>query len=183
MIGLGHWATETHLKRFRREAEAAASLEHPWIVPIYEIGERDGACYFSMKLEEGGQLDQLVRGEGVPLRRAAEIIASLARTVHYAHERGICIVTSSREYPARRPGRAAPGRLRPGRLVETESTVTRTLEVLGTPSYIAPEQAAGKMRSSRARPTFMDSGRFFINCLQVIRLSLVAPLMKPSGWF
>ncbi len=89
VIALGHWATETHLKRFRREAEAAASLEHPCIVPIYEIGERDGACYFSMKLEEGGQLDQLVRGEGVSLRRAAEIIASLARTVQYAHERGI----------------------------------------------------------------------------------------------
>ena len=90
VIGLGHWATETHLKRFRREAEAAASLEHPRIVPIYEIGERDGACYFSMKLEEGGQLDQLAVGrEVISLRRAAEIIASLARTVQYAHERGI----------------------------------------------------------------------------------------------
>ncbi|HXA09692.1 MAG TPA: hypothetical protein VNW28_06895, partial [Chthoniobacterales bacterium] len=49
VIGLGHWATETHLKRFRREAEAAASLEHPRITPIYEIGELEGACYFSMK--------------------------------------------------------------------------------------------------------------------------------------
>ena len=89
VIALGHWATEKHLKRFRREAEAAASLAHPCIVPIYEIGERDGACYFSMKFEEGGQLDQIVRGEGVSLRRAAEIIASLAQTVQYAHERGI----------------------------------------------------------------------------------------------
>src|SRR5512138_1230006 len=63
VIGLGHWATEAHLKRFRREAEAAAGLEHPCIVPIYEVGERDGSCYFSMKFIEGGQLDAVVKRE------------------------------------------------------------------------------------------------------------------------
>src|SRR6266436_1918866 len=89
VIGLGHWATEAHLKRFRREAEAAASLEHPCIVPIYEVGERDGQCYFSMKLVEGGQLDEVVRREPMPIRRAVELIAKVARTVHYAHEHRI----------------------------------------------------------------------------------------------
>jgi len=61
VIGLGQWATEAHLKRFRREAEAAAKLDHPGIVPIHEVGERDGCCYFSMNFVTGGQLDQVVR--------------------------------------------------------------------------------------------------------------------------
>src|ERR671937_773567 len=56
VIALGQWATASHLKRFRLEAEAAASLDHPGIVPIYEIGERDGCCYFSMKFVDGEDL-------------------------------------------------------------------------------------------------------------------------------
>ncbi|PYJ64560.1 MAG: hypothetical protein DME76_19650, partial [Verrucomicrobia bacterium] len=145
VIGLGHWATEAHLKRFRREAEAAASLEHPCIVPIYEIGERDGSCYFSMKFIEGGQLDEVVRREPMPIRRAAELIAKVARTVHYAHEHHIL-------HRDIKPGNILLDRQGEphltdfglARLVETESTVTRTMEVLGTPSYMAPpEQAVG----------------------------------------
>ncbi len=89
VISLGQWASKAHLKRFRLEAEAAARLEHPGIVPIHEVGERDGSCYFSMKFVEGGQLDEVVRREPMPIRRAAELIAKVARTVHYAHEHGI----------------------------------------------------------------------------------------------
>jgi serine/threonine protein kinase len=144
VIGLGHWATEGHLKRFRREAEAAASLDHSGIVPIYEVGERDGSCYFSMKLVEGGQLDEVSKREPMPIRRAVELIAKVARTVHYAHEHGILhrdikpgnILLDSKGEPHLTDFGLA-------RLVETESTVTRTLEVLGTPSYMAPEQAVG----------------------------------------
>src|SRR5881394_2161982 len=89
VIGLGPWTTEAHLKRFRREAKAAASLEHPCIVPIYEVGERDGSCYFSMKFVEGGQLDEVVRREPITIRRVVELIAKVARIVHYAHEHHI----------------------------------------------------------------------------------------------
>src|ERR1051325_6407747 len=144
VIGLGHWATDGHLKRFRREAEAAASLDHSGIVPIYEVGERDGSCYFSMKLIEGGQLDDVSKREPISIRRAVELIAKVARTVHYEHEHGIL-------HRDLKPGnilldhKGEPHLTDFGlaRLVETESTVTRTLEVLGTPSYMAPEQAVG----------------------------------------
>jgi hypothetical protein len=63
VIRLGQWASKAHLKRFRLEAEAAARLEHPGIVPIHEVGERDGSCYFSMKFVEGGQLDAVAKRE------------------------------------------------------------------------------------------------------------------------
>jgi serine/threonine protein kinase/Flp pilus assembly protein TadD len=144
VIGLGNWATEAHVKRFRREAEAAAKLEHPGIVPIHEVGERDGSCYFSMKFVEGGQLDEVVRREPMPPRCAVELIAKVARTVHYAHEHGILhrdikpgnILVDTKGEPHLTDFGLA-------RLVETGSTVTHTLEVLGTPSYMAPEQAVG----------------------------------------
>ena len=144
VISLGQWASKAHLKRFRREAEAAASLDHPCIVPIYEVGERDGSCYFSMKFVEGGQLDEVVRRTLMSIRQAAELIAKIARTVHYAHEHGILhrdikpgnVLLDEKGEPHLTDFGLA-------RLVETESTVTRTMEVLGTPSYMAPEQAMG----------------------------------------
>jgi eukaryotic-like serine/threonine-protein kinase len=89
VISLGQWASKAHLKRFRREAEAAAGLDHPGIVPIYEVGEGDGSCYFSMKFVEGGQLDEVIRRTPMSIRQAVELIAKVARTVHYAHEHGI----------------------------------------------------------------------------------------------
>src|SRR5258708_6676188 len=85
VIALGQWASEAHLKRFRLEAETVASLDDPRIVPIYEIGERDGCCFFSMKFVEGGRLDAVLRRLPMPVRRAAQVLASLARTVHHAH--------------------------------------------------------------------------------------------------
>src|SRR5213080_2655013 len=144
VISLGQWASKAHLKRFRREAEAAASLDHSGIVPIYEVGERDGSCYFSMKVVEGGQLDAVVKREPMPIRHAVELIVKVARTVHYAHEHGILhrdikpgnILLDQKGEPHLTDFGLA-------RLVEHGSTVTGSLEVMGTPSYMAPEQAVG----------------------------------------
>jgi eukaryotic-like serine/threonine-protein kinase len=144
VIGLGQWATKAHVKRFRLEAEAAASLEHPCIVPIYEVGERDGACYFSMKFVEGGQLDEVVRRAPMSIPQAVELITKVARTVHYAHEHSILhrdikpgnILLDANGEPHLTDFGLA-------RLLETESSITHTLDVLGTPSYMAPEQAVG----------------------------------------
>src|SRR5438067_7151558 len=135
VIGLGHWATETHLKRFRLEAQAAASLEHPGIVPIHEVGECEGSCYFSMQFVEGGQLDEVVRREPMPIRRAVQLIAKVARIVHYAHEHGILhrdikpgnILLDKNGEPHLTDFGLA-------RLLDTQSSVTRPMEVMRTPS-------------------------------------------------
>src|SRR5205814_1743973 len=166
VIGLGHWATEAHLKRFRREAQAAASLDHSGIVPIYEVGERDGSCYFSMKVVEGGQLDAVVKREPMPIRHAVELIVKVARTVHYAHEHGILhrdikpgnILLDQKGEPHLTDFGLA-------RLVETESTVTRTLEVLGTPSYMAPEQAVGNNEAVTSAADVYGLGAVFYQLL------------------
>src|SRR5256885_11179626 len=93
LIRAGDFADQKEVTRFRAEAEAAANLDHPHIVPIYEVGEHEGRHYFSMKLMEGGTLTELSAECGGRdaewLRRAAQLVATVARAVHHAHQRGV----------------------------------------------------------------------------------------------
>src|SRR5438874_1168505 len=195
VIGLGQWAATPHLKRFRQEAEAAASLEHPQIVPIYEIGERDGSCYFSMKFVEGGQLDALLGGKPMPARQAAELLVKIARTVQFAHEHGILhrdikpgnILLDKKNEPQLTDFGLA-------RLIEEQSTVTNSFDVLGTPSYMAPEQAAGRVKELTAATDVYALGAVFYQMLagqppfaggttyETIRMVLETEPRNPRLW-
>jgi len=97
IIGIGQLTTSTHLKRLRREAEAAAKLNHPGIVPVYEVGESEGTYYFSMRFVEGDCLDEVVSRGSMSVRQAAEFIAKVARTVPTHTNAAFCTETSSRE--------------------------------------------------------------------------------------
>ncbi|MEX2185290.1 MAG: serine/threonine-protein kinase [Pirellulales bacterium] len=130
--------------RFRSEAQAAASLDDPHIVPIYEIGEHDGCSYYSMKYVDGGSLrDRLAAGPIEP-RRAAAVAALVAGAVQVAHMHGIL-------HRDLKPGNVlldADGDplvadFGLAKNVAAESELTRSGDVLGTPSYMSPEQAAG----------------------------------------
>ena len=88
MILAGRFASPADLQRFRNEAKAAARLDHPQIVPIYQVGEHEGRPYLCMKLVEGGSLAQQLNGTPMPISQAVPLVESLARAIHFAHERG-----------------------------------------------------------------------------------------------
>ncbi len=144
------------LQRFRLEAEAAAHLDHPNIVPIYEVGEHEGHHYFSMKLVDGGNLAaQVERFRGEP-RAAARLTATVARAVHYAHQRGILhrdlkpanILLSGRcDSPLEELVPLVTDFGLAKRFEGAGASLTQSGSIVGTPSYMAPEQAEGRRES------------------------------------
>jgi serine/threonine protein kinase/WD40 repeat protein/tetratricopeptide (TPR) repeat protein len=152
MILAGQLASPADVQRFRIEAEAAANLDHPHIVPIYEVGEHDGQHYFSMKLVEGS-LAQQVPHIVNDARRAAKLLETVARAVHHAHQRGIL-------HRDLKPGNILlDGHGQPhvtdfglAKMVQKNVAVTQSGAIVGTPSYMAPEQA----RSEKVLTTAVD---------------------------
>jgi eukaryotic-like serine/threonine-protein kinase len=216
MILAGPYASAEDLARFRGEAEAAARLQHPHIVQIFEIGEHLGRPYFALEFVEGGNLSARLAGTPLAITDAAALSETLARAVHYAHERGVLhrdlkpanvllrpLATGAREQdstlddqdstatdakPARRGRLSWRDRLRSNaqlvpidamtspfvpkitdwglaKQLDADQGRTHSGAIMGTPSYMAPEQAAGQSRNVGAAADIYSLGAILYEML------------------
>jgi WD40 repeat protein len=166
MILSGSYAGDEEVARFKSEAEAVARLQHPNIVQIYEIGEAEGRPFFALEYVEGGSLNKKLNGTPLPAREAACLVESLARAMHAAHERGIVhrdlkpaniLLAGGGNEP---PDEGSPGNAHAllagyipkisdfglAKQLDAEKGQTQSGAIVGTPSYMAPEQAQGRTR-------------------------------------
>ncbi len=165
MILAGSHASQEDLVRFRAEAEAAARLQHPNIVQVYEVGQAHGLPYFSLELCTGGSLEKKLARTPWPARKAAQLVELLARAVHCAHQRQVV----HRD-------------LKPANVLLTEDGTpkitdfglakrldavgqTRSGALMGTPSYMAPEQAQGRSREVGSHTDVYALGALLYECL------------------
>jgi tetratricopeptide (TPR) repeat protein len=178
IIRTGQEASEHEIKRFKMEAESAASLDHPNIVPVYEVGEHAGWHYLSMKLVEGQNLERgLTRFRDNP-RAIATLLAKLARAVHYAHQNGILhrdlkpsniILDAAGEPHITDFGLA--------KRVDQDTGMTLTGQVLGTPGYIGPEQLQTSARRLTTAADIYSLGAIFYKLL-----TGVVPFRADTPW-
>ena len=150
MLG-GAFASEHHRKRFEREARAVAKLQHPSIVPIYEVGEVGGQPYFTMEFVDGCDLRDYVRLEGLDRRGVCQLIIRICEAVDYAHTHGVIhrdlkpgniLMDKKGDCRILDFGLARIAREESG--VSPRSILTLSGDVMGTPRYMSPEQAMGK---------------------------------------
>jgi eukaryotic-like serine/threonine-protein kinase len=155
MLLTGQLASDAEVARFHAEAESAAHLDHPHILPIYEVGEHLGEHYFSMKLIEGGNLSQRIRNSALPPSAAARLMEKVARAVHFAHQHGILhrdlkpanILLDGDSHPYVADFGLA-------KRIERDAGLTQSGAILGTPSYMAPEQARAEKILTTAVDTY-----------------------------
>lgn len=144
MILSGQFSSKEEMQRFRVEAEAAARLDHSGIIPVYEIGESDGRAFFAMKYVEGGSLTEKIQEMRTNLPNAMKFLVKVSQAVHHAHQRGILhrdlkpanILVEDNDQPRITD-------LGLAKITNNNSEITNTGAVLGTPSYMSPEQAMG----------------------------------------
>jgi hypothetical protein len=191
MIKAGVLAQAAELDRFRREAEAVAHLQHPNIVQIYEIGEHAGGPFLSFEFVSGGSLAERLRGAPLPLREATRLVETLARAVHYAHQRGIihrdlkpanvllsaaCGLAgpssgsafSDNSDPAKPQAAEVVPKLTDfglAKQLDADQGQTQSGVVMGTPGYMAPEQAAGRTREVGPAADVWALGVLLYECL------------------
>src|SRR5262245_1351240 len=169
-------------ERFQREAEAVAQLQHPHIVQIHEVGEHEGRPYLALEFVPGGNLDQHLRGTPQPAQAAARLVRTLALAVQHAHERGILhrhlnpatVLATSPAAADDAPGAAGPpADVTPkitdcglAKLLDEDAGgPTQSGEVLGTPSYMAPEQTQGKPGATGPATDVYGLGAILYECL------------------
>jgi serine/threonine protein kinase len=147
MIRDGALAGDEELERFRAEAEAVARLQHPHVVQVFEIGAQDGQPFFALEYVEGGSLKQELDGTPQPAHRAARLVQTLAEAAHAAHLRGVVhrdlkpanvLLTADGQPKLTDFGLA--------KRLDVDQGHTRSGAIMGTPSYMAPEQAAGNSK-------------------------------------
>jgi WD40 repeat protein/tRNA A-37 threonylcarbamoyl transferase component Bud32 len=162
----GDCAGPAERARFRAEAQAAAHLQHPNIVQIHEVAEHNGLPYFSMELVEGDSVERRLGGAPLPVREAAALAETVARAMHYAHERGILhrdlkpaniLLTGD--------GTAKITDFGLAKRLDGQAGLTQSGAILGTPSYMAPEQAAGRAGAVGPAADVYALGAILYECL------------------
>jgi eukaryotic-like serine/threonine-protein kinase len=167
-VAAGRDASPHVIERFRREFEAVASLNHPAIVPIYDVGVREGVPFYAMELLEGGSLADRLAAGPLSIPEAVTLVERLARAVHYAHGQGIIhrdLKPSNILFDADGSAKVADFGLAKRLDADPAAAATLTSQILGTPSYMAPEQAAGRPEGVGAAVDVHALGAILFECV------------------